>query len=203
MKSIGIDKEYLELINDLPNNLEEYQYWLGLKERKIYFNSEVDLNIVNKVVYWIMRWNEEDDKANIPIENRQIIQLFLTSNGGCVISGLSLVDVMLSSRTPVATIGVAVDASMGAILLLSGTKGYRKCYKNTTVLLHDGNLSLNHSGKKAKQVMEYYDELEERIKRLVIDQTKITEELYDEKNSDEWYMFGDKALELGIVDELI
>lgn len=203
MEKVQFDSEYLEIVQDLPNSLEEYQYWLGLKERKIYFNSEVDLSIVNKVVYWIMRWNEEDNHHNIPIDHRKTIELYLTTNGGCVISGFSLVDAITASKTPISTIGVGICASMGAILLLSGTKGYRKCFHNTTILLHDGNLSLSHSGKKARQVMGYYEGLEERIKQLVLTKTMISEDVYDEKSSDEWYMFGDQALTLGIVDEII
>jgi ATP-dependent Clp protease, protease subunit len=180
---------------------EEYQYLEGLKEREIYFNNEVDLNIVNRIVYNIMKWNKEDDEAGIPIEKRKPIKLYITSNGGCVISGWSVIDAIKASRTPVHTIGVAVCASMGALLLMAGH--HRKCYKNTTILIHDGSLHLASTSKKAKQTMAFYDELEERIKEFVLKNTKISEELYLEKEDEEWYMFGDQALKLGIVDELI
>lgn len=201
MKKIGFDKEYLEIVQQLPESLEEYQYWLGLKERKIYFNQEVDMNIINKVVYWIIRWNEEDKDKNL--NEVTPITIYISSNGGCVVSGLALIDAIKSSRIPVSTVGIGVCASMGALLLLAGTQGYRKCYPNTTVLLHDGNLSLSHSGKKARQVMDYYDGLEEKLKRITLDNTRISEKLYDEKNDEEWYMFGTDALDLGIVDSLI
>ncbi|WEG18513.1 ATP-dependent Clp protease proteolytic subunit [Alkalihalophilus pseudofirmus] len=201
MSKLNFDKEYLEIMQESTVNLEEYQYWLGLKERTIYFNQEVDMGIINRVVYWIIRWNEEDKDK--PVEELQPIKLYVSSNGGCVVSGLALIDAIQTSRIPVETIGVGVCASMGALLLLSGTKGYRKCYENTTILLHDGNLSLSHSGKKARQVMDYYDGLEDRLKDITVDKTVITSELYDKKNDEEWYLFGSEALELGIVDEII
>jgi ATP-dependent protease ClpP protease subunit len=90
---------------------------------------------------------------------------------------------------------------MGALILISGHR--RTIYKNATALLHDGNLQLANSSKKAKQTMAFYDALELRLKNFIVENTKITPELYDSKNDEEWYIFGDEALELGIVDEVI
>lgn len=201
MENVKFDKEYMEIIQELPNSIEEYQYWLGLKDRKIYFNSEIDLSIVNKAVYWILRWNEEDDKAGISVEQRKPIEIYITSNGGCLFSCLSLIDVIKTSKTPVHTIGIAICASAGSLLLMSGH--YRKCYKNTTILIHDGAISVQSTSKKAKQTVRFFDELDERVKEFVLNNTKITKELYEEKEDEEWYMFGDQALKLGIIDELI
>ncbi|MED1863243.1 ATP-dependent Clp protease proteolytic subunit [Fictibacillus nanhaiensis] len=199
MKEISFDKQYMEIIQELPNSIEEYQNWLGLKERKIYLNSEVDLSIINKAVYWILRWNDED-KGKSPDE-KQEITIYISSNGGCVVSGLALIDAIKSSETKVVTVGIGVCASMGALLLIGGHE--RKCYENTTILLHDGSLQLSSSSKKAKQTMAYYDGLDERLNKFILDNTKISAELYKEKEDEEWYLFGDQALELGIVDSLI
>jgi ATP-dependent Clp protease protease subunit len=199
MEKLNIQKEYLELVQEIPQSLEEYQYYLGLKERKIYFNNEVDLTIINKAVYWILRWNEEDkDKLE---SDKQPITIYISSNGGCVISGLALIDAIKSSKTKIVTVGIGVCASMGALLLMSGHE--RKCYKNTTVLLHDGSLQLSSTSKKAKQTMAYYDELEDRLEKFILENTKISKELYDEKNDEEWYIFGDQSLGLGIVDSIL
>jgi ATP-dependent Clp protease, protease subunit len=48
MKKVEFNKEYLELIGNLPDSLEEYQFYLGLKERKIYYNYDVDTTIHRK-----------------------------------------------------------------------------------------------------------------------------------------------------------
>lgn len=194
------NEEYVSLIEQLPN-YEEYQYWDFLQDRKIIFNQDIDLSIVNRAVLNIIKWNEEDEKNNIPINERKKITIYVSSNGGCVISGLSLINAIEKSKTPVETIGIAVCASMGALLLISGHT--RKCYKDTTILLHDGSLTLQSTSKKAKQTMEYYDKLDERLGDFVVSKTKITKELYEEKEDEEWYLFGDEALELGIVDEII
>lgn len=202
MKGISFDREYLELVQELPNNIDEYQYWLGLKERKIYFNQEVDSGIINNIVNWIRIWNEEDDSAKLVGDQRKPIRIYITSNGGDVIAGFAAIDAIKKSKTKVMTIGVGVCASMGALLLISGHN--RLAYPNTVILIHDGSMAVQSTSKKAKNTMNFYDRLDERIKKFVIENTNITKELYEEKEDEEWYMFADdEGLSLGIVHELI
>jgi ATP-dependent Clp protease protease subunit len=202
MKKIDFDKEYLEMVAELPDNLGEYQDWLALKDRVIYFNQEVDSYIVNKIVYWIRKWNEEDDTLGLVGDDRKPIRILLTSNGGDVVAGFAAIDAIKRSKTEVITEGIGVCASMGALLLISGH--YRKAYPNTVILIHDGSMALSSTSKKAKNTMNFYDRLDERIKKFVVDNTGISKELYEEKEDDEWYMFADEeGIELGIVNELI
>ncbi|CAH0174031.1 ATP-dependent Clp protease proteolytic subunit [Peribacillus sp. Bi96] len=202
MKNVEFNKEYLEIIGSLPDSLEEYQFYLGLKERKIYFNYEVDTTIVNKIVYWIQEWNREDEELNIPIDKRKTIQVYITSDGGDVVAGFSAIDAIKSSKTKVETIGVGSCVSMGALLLISGH--YRKAYPNTIILIHDGSMSVQSTSKKAKNTMNFYDRLDNRIKDFIVENTNISEELYNEKGDEEWYMFAnDEGLSLGIVHEII
>ena len=202
IKKVEFDKEYSELIETLPDYLEEYQFYLGLKERRIYFNYDVDTTIVNKIVYWIQEWNREDQELNIPIDKRKTIQIYVTSDGGDVVAVFSAMDAIKSSKTKVETIGVGVCASAGALLLISGH--YRKAYPNTVILIHDGSMSVQSTSKKAKNTMNFFNRLDDRIKKFIVENTNISEELYMEKEDEEWYMFADdEGLSLGIVHELI
>ncbi|TKH02983.1 hypothetical protein FC678_25610, partial [Peribacillus simplex] len=133
---------------------------------------------------------------------RKTIQIYVTSNGGDVVAGFSAIDAIKSSKTKVETIGVGSCVSMGALLLISGH--YRKAYPNTIILIHDGSMSVQSTSKKAKNTMNFYDRLDNRIKKFVVENTNISEELYAEKEDEEWYMFAnDEGLSLGIVHEII
>lgn len=201
MKPVGFNKEYLELIQEMSTNLDEYQDWLGLKERKIYFNQEVDSSIINRVVYWIEIWNKQDDKEGLTGEHRKPIEISITSNGGDVITGFAAIDAIKNSKTKVITKGVGLCASMGALLLMSGHE--RTALPNTVILIHDGSMAVSSTSKKAKNTMNFYDRLDERIKTFIVENTKISKELYEEKEDEEWYMFADQeGLELGILDNL-
>lgn len=192
------NKQYLELVEQLPD-FAEYTFWEQLQNRKIIINSHVDFSLVERVVIQILKWNEED--KNIEVEKRTPIEILLSSEGGDVISGFLLIDVIKKSLTPIHVTAMGLAASMGALILLSGH--VRKAYANTTILIHDGSLSVSSTSKKAKQTMKYYDKLEERVNALILSSTKIDKELLDSKSDDEWYMFADEALELGIIDQII
>jgi ATP-dependent Clp protease protease subunit len=192
------DKSYIELVQGVPQ-FEEYLFWSYLKERKIIFNTDVDENLIERASLQILKWNDED--KDVPISERKVIEIYIYSGGGDVIAGLGLIDVIKTSKTPVHTISLGLCASMGALILIAGH--HRKAYKNSTVLIHDGSLMLMNTAKKAKQTMAFYDSLDGRLRDLVVSNTKISPELYDEKSDEEWYMFGDEAHVLGIVDELI
>lgn len=197
--AFGLDLEYLEL--EMPSTIDDYLTWISYKERKIILNDNIDTSTINRVSHWINRWNEEDDKNNLAENERQEIKLELTSNGGDVISGFNVVDIIQTSKTPVTITTYACAASMGALILLSAKK--RRAYKNSIILIHDGSLQLQGSSRKAKNTMSFYDKLDARVKDYILSNTKISEELYDSKVDEEWYMFADEALELGVITEII
>lgn len=198
MKKPLFNKDFLELIEQLPD-FSEYTFWEQLQDRKIIFNSAVDFSLFERAIIQILKWNKEDD--GIDVANRKPIEILLASEGGDVIAGFALIDVIKKSVTPVHITAVGMAASMGALLLLSGH--VRRAYENTTILIHDGTLGVHSTSKKAKQTMQYYDKLEERTNALIIKNTKIDKALLDSKADEEWYMFADEALELGIIDEII
>ena len=196
---LGLNNEYLSM--EFPSTVEDYQLWEAYRDRKIIFNDDVDSRIVNTIVHWIIKWNEEDDKAGLVGNDRKEIRIYITSNGGDVVAGFSAIDVVRTSKTPVHTIAVGCAASMGILLLMAGHN--KSAYENTVLLIHDGSLAVNGSSRKAKSTMSFYDKLDERVKNYILSRTNIPEEKYDEKADDEWFMFADEALALGIIDNII
>lgn len=195
----GLDAEYLEL--EMPTTVDDYLTWISLKDRRIILNDQIDSLTINRVSHWISRWNIEDDMNGLQGDDRKPIYLDLTSNGGDVVAGFNVVDIMKASKTKVVVTAFACAASMGALMLLGGA--HRRAYENTIILIHDGSLQLQGSSRKAKNTMDFYDKLDARVKNYILSNSKISEELYDSKVDEEWYMFADEALELGIIDEII
>lgn len=193
------DEDYLAL--EMPPTMEDYQMWQAYNERKIIFNENVDTRIINTVVHWIIKWNEEDDKAGLAGDQRKPIRLAITSNGGDVVAGLAACDAIRKSKTKVIGRAIGCAASMGILLLMACHE--REAYENTVLLIHDGSLTVSGSSRKAKSTMGFYDKLDERVKKYILDQTTIKEEQYDEKQDEEWYMFADEALELGIIHSIV
>ena len=57
----------------------------------------------------------------------QPIHMFIYSPGGCVISGLAIIDTMHHITAPVFTYAIGFAASMGAVILACGHADHRPC----------------------------------------------------------------------------
>lgn len=192
---------YDEIEIILPENtsVDEIFYVKDLKQRKLFLNTDIEQATVCEITKHIMQYNRDD--KDIPVENRTPILLYITSNGGDVDSGFELIDIIMSSKTPVYTINLGFQYSMGFFIGLAGHK--RFATKNAKFLMHDGSNFVFNSGAKAQDQMEFQKRIEDRVKRYVIDRSRITEKEYDSKLRVEWYMFAKEAKEKGFCDYII
>lgn len=179
--------------------IDDLFYLKDLKQRKLFLNSEVSQFSVHELVKHILQINRED--AEIPPSERKPILLYIASRGGEVDSGYALIDAIETSRTPVYTINLGFEYSMAFLIGLAGHK--RFAFPNSRFLMHDGSTFIYDSGAKAQDQMEFNKKGEARIRQYVLAKTKISAEMYDERQRTEWYMFADEAQRLGVVDHII
>lgn len=179
--------------------VEDIFYLRDLKQRKLFISTNICQETVDDAIRHIMQINRED--KGIARNDRKPIILYVTSNGGDVDAGFALVDVILSSETPVYVINQGYQYSMGFLIGLAGHK--RFAMPHAKYLMHDGSQFIYNSGAKAQDQMEFNKRMEERIKKYVLSRTKITSEMYDSQMRKEWYMFADEAKELGVTDYII
>lgn len=190
--------ELFDFMQDDPFKEELLQWYLD--NRIIVLNDVIDDNIITSVILHILQWNKEDQ--DIPVEKRKPIWLYMQSVGGNSIYGFNLVDVIKASATPVYAIGFALCASIAFHIFIAAKKRY--AFKNSILLIHDGDLSINNSTSKAKDTMKFFDLLEERTKEHVLQHTSITSEKYDDIYQKEYYMYAnDEGKRLGCVDYII
>ena len=180
-------------------SVDELFYLRDLKQRKLFLTTNVEQFSVEDIVRNIMQYNAED--REIPISKRKPIILYVVSNGGDVDAGFELIDAIMSSKTPVYTVNLGYQYSMGFLIGLAVYKRYAS--PNAKFLIHDGSNFIWNSGAKAQDQMEFQKRVEERIKRYVISRSNITEEEYDSKLRVEWYLFADEAKEKGFCDYII
>lgn len=170
-----------------------------LQQRKLYMAANIQQDEVNDIVQFIMQYNRED--AGIPVKERKPILLFILSNGGSVDVGFELIDIIELSTTPVYTINIGYQYSMGFLIGLAGHK--RFATKNSRFLMHDGSNFVWDSSAKVRDQMKFQELSESRIKEYVLSHSRLTEEEYDTKYRVEWYMFADEAKKHGFVDYII
>lgn len=191
---VEIEKALLE-----AGMVEEIFYLNDLKQRKLFLNVDVEQLSVADIVKHIMQYNKED--KGIDPKDRQPILLYVTSNGGEVDSGFELIDIIQNSKTPVHTINLGYQYSMGFLIGLAGHK--RFATQNAKFLMHDGSNFVYNSGAKAQDQMEFHKKVEERVKQYILSRSKLTSEEYDSKLRVEWYLFASEAKDKGFVDYII
>lgn len=170
-----------------------------LRNRILLINEQITDLIVDEQVMCILRWNAED--KDLPIDKRKPITLYLNSEGGSSFDGQVLIDVILASKTPIRTVGIGMVASMAYLIFIAGHE--RIAFPNTCILMHEGNTSVGGVTSKARDTMAFFDDMEERTKKFVLDKTSITEDKYEEVYKKEWWMYAQEAKTYNIVDKII
>lgn len=202
---MSAEKGYFDIDADIAVDeiegarLIEVMYLKDLKQRKLYLNDEITSISAMEVVRNILQFNADDRYT--PVEDRQPILLYVTSIGGGVDSGFALIDAIMCSKTPVYTINLGWQYSMGFLIGLAGHK--RFAVPNARFLMHDGSSFVYDSGAKAQDQMEFQKRVEERTRAYVLSRSNLTPEEYDAKFRVEWYMFADEAKHCGFTDYII
>lgn len=179
--------------------IDQVFYLKDLKQRKLFLNEDVTQFSVHELVKHILQINRED--YGLLPDQRQPILLYITSNGGDVDAGFELIDAIRASKTPVYTVNLGFQYSMGFLIGIAGHK--RFATKNAKFLMHDGSNFIYNSGAKAQDQMEFNKKVEERVKQFILGRSNLTSEEYDSKLRVEWYMFASEAKERGFVDFII
>ncbi|MBD8526053.1 ATP-dependent Clp endopeptidase proteolytic subunit ClpP [Pseudomarimonas arenosa] len=99
-----------------------------LKERVIFLVGPIDDHMANLVVAQLLFLESENPDKDI--------SLYINSPGGVVTAGMAIYDTMQFIKPDVATMCIGQAASMGALLLASGTKGKRYALPHSRVMIH-------------------------------------------------------------------
>lgn len=186
------EKEKDKEDNGLSKKMEE----TFLKKRRVFLWGVVDDKSMEKSINQVLLLDALDPGKDI--------ELFISSPGGSVTAGLSLLDVMKMISSPVHTICMGLAASMGSMLLSQGVKGKRKIFPNGRVMIHQPSIG----GVQGQAI-----ELEITAKQIVKTRRILAEILAENcgqpvekilKDFDrDYWMDAKEALEYGIVDEIV
>jgi len=131
------------------------------------------------------------------------ITLYINSPGGSVLCGLGIVDLMNYIKSDVVTTNIGMCASMGSVLLSSGTKGKRSSLVYSKVMTHQvshgthGNIQDTRIDQMEGEKYNYI-----LFKMLAENCGKTFDEVLEFSTRDRWYN-SDEAKEFGLIDEVI
>lgn len=192
--------ELLEMLMAPDNDVYLQLYKKLIKNRILYYNSDVNDSLIDMVAMPILLMNEEE--ADIPTEKLKPITIWISTNGGDIVPTLYTVNVIRNSRIPIHCKVLSIAASAGLYLTIACHK--RSGSKSSIFLLHKGSLSLGGDTSSVEDTMEFFKgPVDAQFIDLIRERTKITEEQLKKIRRNETYVLGEEALETyGFIDEL-
>ena len=166
-----------------------------LEDRIIFIGSPIGDGLANSVIAQLL-YLQKADKA-------RDIHLYVNSPGGSVSAGLAIYDTMNLIRPDVSTIAVGATASMGTVLLCSGTKGKRYALPNATVHMHQ---ALGGARGQASDIEIAAKEIlrnNEIIRNIIASHTGQPVERVTRDFDRDFYLDAQGAKDYGFVDELL
>jgi ATP-dependent Clp protease protease subunit len=166
-----------------------------LKDRIIFLGGGIDDHAANLVIAQMLFLESEDSEKDI--------HLYINSPGGIVTAGLAIYDTMQYLKAPVSTICVGQAASMGALLLSSGTSGKRYALPHARIMIHQ---PLGGFQGQATDISIHAQEilrLKETLNSIMAEHTGQPISQLSSDTERDFFMGSEAAKEYGIIDDIV
>jgi ATP-dependent Clp protease protease subunit len=166
-----------------------------LKDRIVFIGTPIDDLVANLVIAQMLFLEADDPDKDI--------YLYINSPGGVVTSGLAIYDAMQYIKPDVSTICVGQAASMGALLLTSGTKGKRFALPHARIMIHQPMGGFQGQASdidiQAREILR----MKEELNRILVKHTSQAMERIQNDTDRDFFMTPQQAKEYGLIDEMI
>lgn len=185
------------IVEEAPNgSLIHYDvYTRLLKDRVVFFGHEVSTETVNIAIAQLLFLEMSDAKKDIAF--------YLSTGGGSVIDGLALRDIFDYITPDVSTVAVGMAASMGAILLTSGTPKKRYALQSAEIMVHQPLGGLQGQFSDMEIGLKHMDRLKKRLYTILSDTSGKSYEHIEKICDRNYWMTPTEAKEAGFIDEIL
>jgi len=170
-------------------------YSLLLKERIVFLGTPIDDAVANVIVAQLLFLQREDPDKEI--------SMYINSPGGSISAGLAIYDTIQLVSAPVSTIAVGMTASMGTILLCSGTRGRRYALPNSTVHIHQPWGGVQGQAVDIEIEARRILRERERLNQILAHHTGQPLERIVLDTDRNYWMNAEEAVKYGIVDQVL
>ncbi len=166
-----------------------------LEERIIFIGEEINQQTANIVVAQLLHLANEDPKKDISI--------YINTPGGSVYDGLAIIDTMNFVKPDVATYGIGLQASFGAVLLANGTRGKRSMLPNARVMMHQPHGGLHGQITDQEISLREGVTLKERLIDIMAKNTGQKRAKIKTDMERDFWLSAQEAVDYGIVDHVL
>jgi len=166
-----------------------------LRDRIVFLGVPLTDEVANVIIAELLFLEAEDPDKDI--------SLYINCPGGVVTAGLAVYDTMQYIKPDVSSICMGQAASMGALLLASGTKKKRYALPNSRIMIHQplGGVQgqATDIGIQAKEIMR----MKGRMNELLAKHTGQPLDKIERDTDRDFFMTAEEAKAYGLVDEVI
>ncbi|HYF94891.1 MAG TPA: ATP-dependent Clp protease proteolytic subunit [Symbiobacteriaceae bacterium] len=168
-----------------------------LKDRIVILGSAIDDQVANVLIAQFLFLESDDPDKEI--------NLYINSPGGSVSAGMGIYDTMQHIKPKVNTLCVGMAASMGALLLATGT-GTRISLPNSRIMIHQPHIHGDGIGGQVTDIEITARELirtKERMAEILAKHTGQPLERIKVDTERDRYLSAVEAKEYGLIDQVL
>lgn len=166
-----------------------------MMDRIIFLGTQVDDYTANVIQAQLLYLDSSDPGKDISI--------YLNTPGGSVYAGLGIYDTMQFIGSDVATICTGMAASMGAVLLVAGTKGKRSALKHSRIMIHQPSGGAQGVAADMEINLREMLKLKTELYEIIADHSGKTAEQIAKDSDRDFWMTSQEALEYGMIDKVL
>ena len=166
-----------------------------LMDRIVFLGTPINDDVANVIIAQLLFLQAESPERDINI--------YITSPGGSVYSGLAIYDTIQFLTAPVNTICMGMAASMAAVLLAAGTKGKRSALPNSRIMIHQPSSGAQGSAADIEIAAKEILYARERLNQILADLTGQPAEKIAEDVDRDRFMSPQEAQEYGLIDKVV
>lgn len=204
MNAMALDK-YIDITSNYisPTIIEERQLNVAqmdvfsrlMMDRIIFLGTQIDEYTANVIQAQLLYLDSSDPGKDISI--------YLNTPGGSVYAGLGIYDTMQYVSSDVSTICTGMAASMGAVLLVAGTKGKRFALQHSRVMIHQPMGGAQGQASDIEITAREIQKLKKELYTIIADHSGKSYEQIEKDSDRDYWMTSAEAKEYGMIDEVL
>lgn len=170
-------------------------------DNNIYFYCDVSSDSIKELVFSLKELTKKNQIVGITYDiDPPPINLYINSEGGCLYSALSVIDLISTNIVHINTIISGVCMSAATLLFLSGHSRY--IMENSYMLIH--NISSGFWGKmhEFEDEMKNLSELTKKLKSIYKDNSNISKTQLDKLLKTDVLISAEDCMKYGLIDEI-
>lgn len=166
-----------------------------LEDRIIFIGGEITNELANTVICELLYLEAKD--------NTKDISIYINSNGGIIDAGMAIIDTIKYIKCRVRTICVGLCASMAAVILSSGEKGYRYSLPHSRIMIHQPLGGVEGKASDMEIACEEILKAKKMINLIISQNTQKSVEEIEKDTQKDFYMTASEAKKYGIIDRVL